>query len=216
MDCIRALGTSIAKFRSYRLHHNRRMPPVQTVDKAQSARKKSVSKTLQRQRKPDLQKSLTLIFNRKSFLVISNGSCFFIRRIMQIPHYMPGRPRRNCRTGCIHMKSGHQSQIAEDIDDTGYQHEQKRRFTVAKSSENCRQQVISYNEENSCSTNPHIGSCQIHSLCGEPASIRKSDGQNPTLTTNRTTEIMVKTMADPPITNRSAPASFHQIPGNTP
>ena len=34
-----------------------------------------------------------------------------------------GGHRRNCRTGCIHMKSGHQSQISENIDDTGYQHE---------------------------------------------------------------------------------------------
>ena len=65
------------------------------------------------------------------------------------------------RTGGIQVQPGHQKQIAEDIHDAGYQHEQQRRLAVTKAAEDGRKHIIGHNEEDACTADAHIAGRQV-------------------------------------------------------
>ena len=52
-----------------------------------------------------------------------------------------------CCARCVHVQTGNQNEVADDVDDTCDEDEQERRFAVAKSAENRRQKVVGDDEE---------------------------------------------------------------------
>ena len=64
------------------------------------------------------------------------------------------------------MKPRHQEKIAEDVDHTGHQNEQKRRFAVAQASKNSGKEVIGHNKENAASADANIAHGKIQRFFG--------------------------------------------------
>ena len=60
------------------------------------------------------------------------------------------------------MQTGHQCQVAHNIDHTGHQHEQQRRLAVAQAAEDGGQQVIGHDEEDARAADAHIAGGQVH------------------------------------------------------
>ena len=68
-----------------------------------------------------------------------------------------------CRKRCacrIQMKTGDQYQITDNVDDAGNQHEEQRGAAVTQSAEDCGQQVIGDDEEDTAAADPDISCCQ--------------------------------------------------------
>ena len=116
---------------------------------------------LQCKRKSDLKKSFALYIQpevffcdrKRKFHLNKQDKCEYHAKCLSC----------NCRngsSGCIHMKSRYQHQISDHIYNTCHQHKQKRRFTVTQSTKNCRQQVVSYNKENTAATDTYITGCK--------------------------------------------------------
>ena len=58
------------------------------------------------------------------------------------------------------MKTGDQYQITDNVDDAGNQHEEQRGAAVTQSAEDCGQQVIGDDEEDTAAADPDISCCQ--------------------------------------------------------
>ena len=54
------------------------------------------------------------------------------------------------------MQTGHQQQIACDVDQTRHKYEQQRRTAVPQPAEHCGQQVVRHDEHNAAAADPHI------------------------------------------------------------
>ena len=61
-----------------------------------------------------------------------------------------------CCARCVHVQTGNQNEVADDVDDTCDEDEQERRFAVAKSAENRRQKVVGDDEENPAAADTNI------------------------------------------------------------
>ena len=54
------------------------------------------------------------------------------------------------------LAANNQNEVADDVDDTCDEDEQERRLAVAKSTENCRQQIVGDDEENTAAADTNI------------------------------------------------------------
>lgn len=72
-----------------------------------------------------------------------------------------GRNRCAC---CIQAEPCNQHQVSDDIYDACDEDEEKRRFAVTESTEDCGQQVISHDKKDTAATDADIGCRQLNSF----------------------------------------------------
>ena len=64
------------------------------------------------------------------------------------------------------METGHQNEVADDVDDAGHQNKKQGRLAVAQAAEDGSQQVVCHDEEDAGTTDADIAGSQGHGLGG--------------------------------------------------